>query len=273
VSVSGKFGAEPTVKFTKGITAKTTERTTVIEGTGKKVKAGDSAEVAMTIYNGGTTAVLGKSGYSTPAAVFTTTDPRLLPGLAKTIGCATVGSRVVSVIPAADAWGAAGNKNAGVAAGQSLVTVMDIRSVLPSHAWGAAQPAAEGLPKVTLGKDGTPSVTIPSTDAPTELKVEVLKKGDGAVVASNATITAQYQGVEWTTGKVFDESWGKGLAQFALNGGVIPGFAQAIAGQTVGSQVLAVIPPSLAYGDPSETNTNQLAGKTLVFVIDILAVN
>ncbi|WP_286277322.1 hypothetical protein [Naasia aerilata] len=37
--------------------------------------------------------------------------------------------------------------------------------------------------------------------------------------------------------------------------------------------MLAVIPPALGYGEKSDSNTSELAGKTLVFVIDILAIN
>jgi FKBP-type peptidyl-prolyl cis-trans isomerase len=273
VSVKGDFGAAPTVKFDKGLDTKTTERTTVIKGSGGKVKPGATVQVAYALYNGSTTKQLAAAGFDGAATeVFSADATQYLPGLAKTIGCSTVGSRVVSVIPPADAFGAKGNESLGISAKQSLVVVMDIRSIIPTRADGAAQTEQEGLPKVTLAKDGTPSVAIPSTDAPADLKVAVLKKGDGAVVPNAATVTVQYQGVQWDTGKVFDQSWGKVPASFSLDA-VVPGFSQAIAGQTVGSQVLAVIPPALGYGEASSTSTNQLAGKTLVFVIDILAVN
>jgi FKBP-type peptidyl-prolyl cis-trans isomerase len=273
VSVSGGFGATPKVTFNGGISAKTTERTTVIKGAGDKVNPGSTVQVAYTLYNGATTKLLASAGFDGAATeVFSANASQYLPGLAKTIGCSTVGSRVVSVIPPADAFGAKGNESLGISPKQSLVVVMDIRSVLPTRADGTDQPAPAGLPKVTLAKDGTPSVAIPSTPAPTDLKVAVLKKGSGAAVPGAATVTVQYQGVQWDTGKVFDQSWGKVPASFSL-GAVVPGFSQAIAGQTVGSQVLAVIPPSLGYGAPSASNTSPLAGKTLVFVIDILAVN
>ena len=49
----------------------------------------------------------------------------------------------------------------------------------------------------------------------------------------------------------------------------MPGFVQALAGQKVGSQVLVVIPPALGYGE--DAKAHELGGKTLVFVIDILA--
>ncbi|MCU1569319.1 MAG: Peptidylprolyl isomerase [Naasia sp.] len=273
VKVSGDLGAAPEVSFDKGIDAKTTERSILVSGTGDEVAAGTSAEVAYSIYNGATGDLIESYGYQDDQPVtFAADAAALLPGLAKTIGCQTVGSRIVSVIPAAEAWGASGNDQVGVAAGASLVAVIDVKSVVPTRATGVDQDVPAGLPKVTLADDGTPSVAIPSADAPADLKVAVLKKGDGDVVPDTATVTVQYLGVDWETGETFDTSWGKPAATFALSG-VVPGFAQAIAGQTVGSQVLAVIPPDLGYGKAGTDNTSALAGKTLVFVIDILAVN
>jgi peptidylprolyl isomerase len=84
-------------------------------------------------------------------------------------------------------------------------------------------------------------------------------------------VTVQYQGINWTSGEIFDESWGGGAANFTTDG-VIEGFGAAMVGQTVGSRVVVIIPPDQGYG-PSGGNPN--AGisdtDTLVFVIDILA--
>ena len=124
-----------------------------------------------------------------------------------------------------------------------------------------------------IGADvnGVPGITIPKTAAPTEEKIAVLKKGDGAVVAKGATVTVHYTGALWSDNSIFDSSWTKGSpASFSL-AQVVPGFAQAIEGQTVGSQVIAVIPPALGYGDKASGAIP--AGSTLVFVIDILATN
>ncbi len=49
-------------------------------------------------------------------------------------------------------------------------------------------------------------------------------------------------------------------------GEVIEGWEQGLLEQSVGSQVLLVVPPDLAYG----ATTNPLAGETLVYVVDIL---
>ena len=73
--------------------------------------------------------------------------------------------------------------------------VIDLLSVVPEAAWGEPQEPTEGMPTVTLADDGTPSVEIPSGDAPTDLQISVLKKGDGPVVKDGDTTMLQYHSV------------------------------------------------------------------------------
>ena len=73
-----------------------------------------------------------------------------------------------------------------------------------------------------------------------------------------------YTGLVWETEEVFDSSWERGAPAPFNTQGVYHGFGKAMVGQTVGSQVLVVMPPSM--GDTS----GSLKGKTLVFVIDLL---
>jgi len=75
-------------------------------------------------------------------------------------------------------------------------------------------------------------------------------------------------------GTQFDSSWDKNttLEADTYSGGnhqVIEGWQQAMVGQTVGSQVLMVIPPNLGYGDTAQGSIP--ANSTLIFVVDILA--
>jgi peptidylprolyl isomerase len=135
----------------------------------------------------------------------------------------------------------------------------------PTRAQGETITPEPGLPTVTLGEDGQPSIDIPSGyQAPADLVVQTLIKGDGAVVDASNTLMVQYTG--WTLdGEVFDSSWGRAPATFGLTQ-VIAGWTQGLAGQTVGSQVLLIIPPSLAYGGMD----HRLAEETLIFVVDIL---
>ncbi|GAA0997219.1 FKBP-type peptidyl-prolyl cis-trans isomerase [Subtercola frigoramans] len=288
VTVSGALDALPTTAFTTPLSTTSTERTVATVGTGEKVTDGSVATVDFTLYNG-----------VTGAQLFTTTDAevgpqsvtvdaaKFLPGLVKAVSCATVGSRIVAVVPPADAWGANGNSTLGVAAADTVVFVIDVKSVaaaststpspsstldpnMPTKATGAAQPAPEGFPTVTLADDGTPTVTIPTTPAPTALQIALLKKGDGETVADGDSVTVQYQGVIWSTGKVFDQSWGSGPTSFAT-GQVIKGFAAALVGNTVGSQVIVVIPPDQGYGTAGNSTAGISGTDDLVFVVDILA--
>lgn len=274
VTVTGDLGAEPTVTFDLGLSVDTTQRTTVIAGDGDEILAGGAATVAYTLYNGTTAKKIDSYGWADDENVsFTASTDAVLAGIAKTIGCETVGSRIVSVVSPADAFGSDGYEDLGIAAGDSLVFVMDIESLIPSRADGVDQPAVAGLPTVALADDGTPTITLPGTAAPTALQVALLKKGAGATVAEGASVIVQYTGVVWSTGEVFDQSWGgAGPTSFVL-ADVVPGFSQAIVGQSVGSQVLVVIPPALGYGEKTADSTNELAGETLVFVVDILAIN
>lgn len=196
-----------------------------------------------------------------------------LVGLVKAVNCATVGSRVVAVVPPSDAFGTAGNDTYSLSGTDTIVMVIDVEAIIPAAADGVEQAPVDGLPAVTLDDTGAPTVTIPETAAPTELQLEVLKKGDGATVADGDSLIVQYSGVNWTTGEVFDESWGNGTPASFGTGDVIEGFRDAVVGQAVGSQVLVVIPPDKGYGAEGQSSAGISGTDTLVFVIDILAIN
>jgi peptidylprolyl isomerase len=53
-------------------------------------------------------------------------------------------------------------------------------------------------------------------------------------------------------------------------GNVIPGWDSALVGQTVGSQVLLVVPPDQGYGSKGNAQAGIAGTDTLVFVVDIL---
>jgi FKBP-type peptidyl-prolyl cis-trans isomerase len=137
---------------------------------------------------------------------------------------------------------------------------------------GEDQALPEGFPAitVTVAEDGTPTVTLPGGEAPIDLQMATLKVGDGPEVAEGADVQVKYVGQKWSDGSIFDSTPWDGDAISFNTAAVIPGFTQALEGATVGSQVLVVIPPALAYGEVAETNTSDLAGETLVFVVDIL---
>ncbi|MBB5511887.1 peptidylprolyl isomerase [Neomicrococcus aestuarii] len=124
------------------------------------------------------------------------------------------------------------------------------------------------LPTVNEDSKGTPTITIPEgKDAPADLAVEVLEEGTGDVVATEtSTVTANYVGVQWSNGEIFDSSYDRGEAtSFGLDQ-VIPGWTQGLTGLTKGSKVLLTIPSSMAYG---ESGTSGRPTGPLVFYVEI----
>lgn len=123
------------------------------------------------------------------------------------------------------------------------------------------------LPSVEF-KDGKPAITIPEgKDAPANLAVDVLKEGTGKAIGPDSQVTANYAGVRWDDGKVFDSSYDAGKPlDFDING-VIKGWTEGLQGIKEGSRVMLTIPGSMAYdGSPSAPQG------TLVFVIDVKSV-
>lgn len=273
VQASGDFAVKPVTVFPTPMSVEETERSTLIEGTGAEVAEGDTVLVDYTLYNGTSGAEFSASSYASGGrAAFEVDTEQYLAGLVKAVNCTTVGSRVVAVVPPEDAFGEEGSAELGIAASDSIVMVIDVEAIVPTAATGEPQPTVDGLPTVALAEDGTPTITVPDAPAPAELQLGVLKKGDGQTVADGDSLIVQYQGVVWGTGEVFDQSWGKGTPASFGTGDVIEGFKEAMVGQTVGSQVLVVIPPAKGYGEAGNANAGISGTDTLVFVVDILAV-
>ncbi len=116
-----------------------------------------------------------------------------------------------------------------------------------------------------------PEVSIPDSDAPSELQVEDLVVGDGPEAAAGMAVDVHYVGVAWSTGKQFDASWDRGdTFQFRLGAGqVISGWDQGVAGMRLGGRRRLTIPPHLGYGAQGAGGVIK-PNETLVFVVDLL---
>ena len=125
------------------------------------------------------------------------------------------------------------------------------------------------LPKVTLDGNGKPSIDINGYQSDGTLVAQPLIKGKGAQVTSSSTVVVKYTG--WLLdGTQFDSSWDRNTTfQASMSGGVVTGWIEGLTGQTVGSQVLLVVPPDKGYGSTAQGSIP--ANSTLVFVVDILA--
>ena len=115
-----------------------------------------------------------------------------------------------------------------------------------------------------------PDIDFIEGPAPTELVISDLVVGDGAEAVAGATVLVHYVGVDFETGDQFDSSWDRGEPISFPLAGLIAGWQAGIPGMCVGGRRQLVIPPRLAYG---ESGGHRLAGRTLVFIIDLLAVD
>jgi peptidylprolyl isomerase len=145
---------------------------------------------------------------------------------------------------------------------------------------GESKSASTTSPTSTTGKTPTtgplstePKVTPPSGPAPAKLETKNLIVGTGAEAKDGDTVTVNYVGVLYKTGKVFNASWEtKEPFSFTLGKGqVIPGWDQGVPGMKVGGRRELIIPSALAYGakgSPPKIPANE----PLVFVVDLLGV-
>ena len=282
-AVSGAVGKAATITPAQGSTPSTKlETKTLVQGTGPALATGDLGVIDYAAFNWSQNKSLGDSyGSASQAAQpqgVQVGSTSVIPAWSTALTGAKVGSRVEVVAPPADAFGTAGNSQAGVNPTDVLVFVFDVLARYPADADITGTMAAQtdaSLPKIT-GEPGSgnPTVAIPSgVTPPSGLVSNVLIQGHGQTVAKGQTLVMQYTGVDWNTGKNFDSSFSrKSVFSTAIGeGAVIAGWDQGLVGKHVGDRVLLVIPPSLGYGSQGGQPSAGIGAKdTLVFVVDIV---
>jgi FKBP-type peptidyl-prolyl cis-trans isomerase len=275
IAVAGAFGTTPTVTIPGIQPPAALQVQQLISGHGALVAKGDLAVADLTAYTWSGTAHKKNSALSTgqpqPLEVGQT-----IPGLDKSLEGSRVGSRLLITIPPKDGFGTSGNTQAGVTGKDTLVLVADVLGAYQKTAGAHGTHEVvngTGLPTVGTSRPGTaPPVHIPQTGPPATLQTQTLIRGTGPVVKKGKLLVAQYEGVIWRTGKVFDSSWQHGVpAGFQIGSGqVIKGWDDGLVGKRVGSQVLLVVPPADGYGTQGQTAAGIKGTDTLVFVVDIL---
>jgi FKBP-type peptidyl-prolyl cis-trans isomerase len=275
IAVSGAFGSKPTVTIPNIDPPASLQVRQLISGHGSRVAKGDLAVTDLTAYawSGHTHKKVTQlsTGQPQPLAVGST-----ISGLDKSLIGSRVGSRLLITIPPKDGFGSKGDSSLGVTGKDTLVFVVDVLGSYPKTA--GAHGTAEvihgtGLPTIGTASPGTaPSVHIPQTAPPSTLEVQTLIQGTGPVVKKGKLLVAQYEGVIWRTGKVFDSSWQRGTPSgFEIGTGqVIKAWDDGLVGKRVGSQILLVVPPADGYGKAGSKDAGIKGTDTLVFVVDIL---
>jgi len=279
IDVAVKKNAAPTATFAAPLVGSKIQTKVIEAGTGPKITGNQTVDLEYEIVNAGTGAVAQSSSFTGTDATAQYLTPSMTPPFCTALGGVHEGSTVAMYLPAKLAHNNQGISQLKIGKQDSVIFILKITKVYLPYAVGNEQAAQTGFPSVVRAVDGTPGVTVP-TDSPfpkaskngaESVALEDLIQGAGATVAKGDTVLVHYAGYTWADGAKFDSSWGKAPVSFTLNdGAVIPGFIDSLVGQKVGSQVVAVIPPSLGYKDQAQGSIP--ANSTLVFVIDILGV-
>ncbi len=277
VEVSGSLGAVPIVDFPTPFVGRDASVETAIRAVDSvaEITDGSYVDFEATLYAGTDQTVLTATAYgqndSEPQRFAVAAGENVL---SDAFVCQGEGERFILTGTITDIFGDV--SGSGLDPTETVVAVFDVMKVYPRAASGLPQFGQDGMPAVTSAPDGRPGIAVPNTAPPADLRISTLIKGDGDVVSEGQTVVAHYLGVIWG-GSVFDSTWENNspanlVAQSFIDNagvGVVPGFAAALVGQTVGSRVLVSIPPSEGYpagqGPPSIP-----ANSTMIFVIDIL---
>jgi peptidylprolyl isomerase len=277
VTATGAFDKAPKVSIPKAKPDNKLTVKTLIQGTGSPVTGSDilAANFVLYYWDGTTSSEKGSTYTSTPELI----GGQMIPGLKTALIGKKAGSRILAVIPPAQAFGSAGDPQAGITGSTTLVFVIDVLKTYPTRASAAGMQESSGgggLPTVSAKAGSEPKLTFPSASPPAGLVVKTLVKGNGPKVAKGDLVVVQYVGYIWRTKKVFPggSSWRTGTPYgFIIDAPqpmVIPGWDKGLTGQTAGSRVMLSIPPSDGYGKSGSSGPGIKGTDTLVFVVDIV---
>lgn len=255
-------------------------------GEGEGATAEQDVELKYLAVNGTTGEEILSTFPTDETVTMSLANPQLLPGFLNTLEGTKPGQTFIVAMSPEDGFGEAGNAQLGIGPNDTTIFYVEVVGATTPLTQAEGEPVepVEGLPTVEADGTSPAQVTIPEgEEPPTELVVQPLIEGEGEEIQAGQNVRMHYTGVQWSDGEQFDTSLQEGREAFetTIPGQVIEGWNEGLVGQKVGSRVLLVIPPAMAYGEAAEGEAesstaapqHELAGETLVFVVDILAAN
>ena len=184
-------------------------------------------------------------------------DGRVIKGWDNGILGMAAGGRRELVIPPDQGYGERGSSSGSIGPNETLIFVVDLVGIVPA----------------SMTK---PDVAVPAEPATTLAVIDIIE-GDGAAAAEGAVLWVHYVGAAQSTGEQFDASWDRGIDQpftFTLGAGqVIQGWERGLEGMKVGGRREIIIPSDLGYGERGAGGGLIAPNETLVFVVDLVAIN
>lgn len=269
IRVAGDFGENLDLTSPVPVRADRVERSVLEAGEGAQIAEGDTFVGHLNIFVGST-----GDPYSQDGTRQVLDPAALAPWYFDLVRCSHAGDRVAGTVPAIDLLGEGGGEASGIADDDTMVVVVDLRAVLSpgaGRATGNAQALPAGFPTITLSDTGEPTIELPAELASaTEFRAAASIVGDGAPVVAEDTVLVHVRGLIARTGEAFEESWGGAPISYPLDR-VPAGLRDGLVGQTVGSQVVIIVPPGSGYTGEELEMLGYQPTDVIVYVVDILA--
>ncbi|MDO5753038.1 FKBP-type peptidyl-prolyl cis-trans isomerase [Arthrobacter sp.] len=267
-------GNVPKIIFEKPLTVDKLTAGVLSDGDGAQIALGQKIFHRSIVIDGDTGEVV-QENFTQPAGYESMLSPSYhvnSPTLVNAFISAKVGAYVAEAVPKPDV-----GENPPAWAQHATLMIYKVESAedapnmpLVLSAGEVASLAAEGkLPVATFDANGVPSITIPDTDAPTDLAVQVLTEGTGETIRPNDKFTALYTGWTWADSNKYDSAYDRGVADTFDFRTVIEGWLVGLTGQKVGSTIQLTVPANMLF-DYQAGSLSRPAGP-LVFVVKIVS--
>jgi FKBP-type peptidyl-prolyl cis-trans isomerase len=139
-----------------------------------------------------------------------------------------------------------------------------------SSSSASASTAANTAVTATGAFGKTPTVDIPKAKPGSSLAIRTLIQGTGTTLTKTDALAANFVLYFWTGTSSSLKANTFTSSPTVIGGQMLPGLESALIGKKVGSRILAVIPPTEAYGTSGNSQLGITGSTTLVFVIDVL---
>ena len=211
VTAKGELGKKPTVSFKTPMTVEDNSYVVLQKGDGAQIEDGDrvcSQGIAISVKDGSELASTWEKNTPDCSTVVTSDTSQMTENYYKIFKSLKLNSTV--------AFGVNDSNSSGTSYLMVLTLVSKSKALKKATGEKVADIPAD-LPKVTLAKDGKPSIDMNGYKGSDSLISQDLIKGKGAVVKDTQSVVAHYTG--WLLdGTQFDSSWDRGQSSaFSLD--------------------------------------------------------
>ncbi len=278
ITATGKVGSTPTVEFPTPLITRSSQVSTLVEGSGATIATGSQVDYDSSAYLGSTGEQLSGSDYD-PAVLNLGLSGLDESTLSKALVCVKIGERLAVTAKASDLYAADTLSGANIDPDDTIVVVLDVIAAFLGKADGVNQLPKDGMPTVVTAVDGRPGISTGLVSPPSETESAAIKAGDGVTIAKDDRVVVAFSLWNWAgdgsdpteAQSTWDSGTATTLPMTTGSDGLPAGIVNALVGQKVGGQVLLLLAPGDEF-DPTTLGSDFTADSTAVFVFDLLGV-